>query len=124
MPRKIGETVVEASPVVEVDEVSETPHDLIPETLDEFLRDIHQTSSLNTQNSDLPSLEFLKKHFKTRSAAIRYLHSKGHSVNVIHKHLNLRYQHVRNVLTTELKRGPNEQPTINDLDNTKNLERF
>lgn len=61
-----------------------------------------------TVEGGLPNLAWLKETFKTSSAQIRYLHEQGHSVNAIHKHLGLRYQHVRNVLKGELKRGPHE----------------
>jgi len=122
----------EPAELEEVDEITEleTPSDLIPETLDDFLRDqFEETTQSITNESGMPGLDFLKKHFKTKSAAIRYLHSLGHSVKDIQKHLGLRYQHVRNVLTTELKRGPNERPTITapeggEVDLHKNLETF
>lgn len=61
------------------------------------------------EESGMPSLAWLKESFKTSSAQIRYLHDQGHSVNKIHKHTGLRYQHVRNVLKNQLKRGPHEQ---------------
>lgn len=97
--------------VVEVDG-SEDPNtlDVRMETLEQFLHDIHGTSSQENlpENEGIPSLQFLKEHFKTKSAAIRYLHELGFPVKVIAKHLNIRYQHARNVLKTELKRGPNE----------------
>lgn len=81
--------------------------------LDEFLAEMFQTTATGEENG-MPSLEWLKEHFKTKSAAIRYLYDKGFKVKDIHKHLGLRYQHVRNVLTTELKRGPNETFKIDD----------
>lgn len=64
--------------------------------------------SPNNQGPDLPSLHWLQSTFKTKSAVIRYLFAQGHSVKTIAKHTGFRYQHVRNVLTTNLKRGPNE----------------
>lgn len=60
----------------------------------------------------MPRVDWLKKHFRTKSAAIRYLSGKGHKNSEIAKHLGISYQHVRNVLTTTLKRGPNELPVI------------
>lgn len=77
------------------------------QTLDEFLGEMFQTTKTGEENG-LPSLDWLKQQFKTKSAAIRYLHQQGHPVVVIHKHLGIKYQHARNVLKTELKRGPNE----------------
>jgi hypothetical protein len=96
----------------EVDEITEqmdptAPQARNPHNLDDFLRELHDTSSVQEQTG-MPSPSWIKEHLKTKSAAIRYLHDKGHKVKDISKHLGLRYQHVRNVLTTELKRGPNE----------------
>lgn len=78
------------------------------ESLDDFVRDMHGTTPTG-EAGGLPSLLALKEKFKTKSAAIRHLHiDHNASVKDIAKHLGLRYQHVRNVLKTELKRGPNE----------------
>lgn len=70
---------------------------------------------------ELPPLEWIKEQFKTKSAAIRFLVSRGFPNKVIAKHLGLKHQHVRNVATQTLKRGPNEDwrpkpkaPTILD----------
>lgn len=41
----------------------------------------------------------------TVSGKIRYLNSQGKSRSEISKILNIRYQHVRNVLVTPLKKG-------------------
>lgn len=62
----------------------------------------------DTPVEGLPSLEWIKDNYKTKSAAIRYLVSQGHKVGEISKHLGIRYQQVRNVATKPLKRGPNE----------------
>lgn len=86
---------------------------LFPEqTLDEFMQEVFQETSTSanskTEEGGLPSLQTLKNTFKTKSAIIRHLHSLGASVKDISKHTGIRYQMVRNVLTNELKRGPNE----------------
>lgn len=47
---------------------------------------------------------------KTKSALIRMLHADGYSRSAIAKFLDIRYQHVRNVLTKELKRAPQPAP--------------
>jgi hypothetical protein len=39
-----------------------------------------------------------------KSAKIRFFHSKGWDRSKIAKHLDIRYQHVRNVLVTQLKK--------------------
>jgi hypothetical protein len=107
----------------EVDEITEresvgemVPIGLNPAHLDDFLREQFDTTATGEENG-LPRLEWLRRHFNTKSAVIRYLHHKGHPVKLIAKHLGIRYQHVRNVLTVELKRGPNESWHITDDEN-------
>ena len=60
---------------------------------------------------------------KTKSAAIRLLWNDGYSKSAIAKYLGIRYQHVRNVLTKELKRGPQtiviEAPTPTEPETPK-----
>ena len=60
------------------------------------------------ESSGMPPLGLLREKCKTKSAIIRYLTSLGYSVKDISAHTGIRYQHVRNVVHTELKRGPNE----------------
>lgn len=45
----------------------------------------------------------LMKEHETKSAVIRYLASKGYKRADIARYMNIRYQHVRNVLTQPLK---------------------
>lgn len=53
----------------------------------------------------LPSIEEMSEQgYKNKSAQIRYLDSLNFDRSSISKHLNIRYQHVRNVLITPLKR--------------------
>lgn len=80
-------------------------------TLDEFVKDMHGETGPTQSQSDMPSLDWLKTEFVTKSAAIRYLINQGHSVLKISKHLGVRYQQVRNVSVNKLKRGPNEDWT-------------
>lgn len=78
-------------------------------TLAEFIQTMHEPNYSAAESTlGLPSREWLKEQFSTKSAAIRYLVNQGFEVKDIAKHLNMRYQHVRNVSKTELKRGPNE----------------
>jgi hypothetical protein len=52
------------------------------------------------------SMEELEtKGLKNKSQVIRYLDGEGYSRSAIALFLNIRYQHVRNVLTTQLKKG-------------------
>ena len=78
------------------------------ETLEDFLHQMHETSSVSTIEG-MPSLEWIKANFKTKSAAIRYLgHTLGFDPKTIAHHLDINYQHAYNVLHQQLKRGPNE----------------
>lgn len=73
-----------------------------------FIADMHGEDAASLPQEGLPSLDWLRDQFKTKSAIIRYLVNQKFSVNSIAKHLGLRYQHVRNVANAPLKRGPNE----------------
>lgn len=75
-------------------------------SLEEFVREMH--SSAERPQNGLPTLDWLKSQFRTKSACIRFLINQGHAVKVIAKHLDTRYQQVRNVSKNVLKRGPNE----------------
>lgn len=89
-------------------------------TLSEFIQTMHEPNySPIGAEKGLPTKEWLKEQFSTKSAAVRYLISQGHIVKDIAKHLDMRYQHVRNVSLTDLKRGPNEdwrKPYLADTD--------
>jgi hypothetical protein len=78
------------------------------EDLKSFIEEMHGEGSTALPQEGLPSIEWLKEQFQTKSAIIRYLINQGFDVKTITKHLGLRYQHVRNVATGTLKRGPNE----------------
>lgn len=54
---------------------------------------------------DMSLEDFEAKGWKTTSSAIRGLWAEGYSRSAIAKFLNKRYQHVRNVLITPLKKG-------------------
>jgi hypothetical protein len=97
-----------------------------PQTLQEFLaetfgEDAPPPAGPPTEGG-LPSLGWLKAQFKTKSAAIRYLVSKGHAVGEIAKLMSVKYQHVRNVKTTQLKRGPNEDWNLERRALTEKIE--
>jgi hypothetical protein len=77
-------------------------------SLEEFVNDMHGDHATAKPVEGIPSVEWLQDTFKTKSAIIRYLVSQSHEVKTIAKHLGMRYQHVRNVATSTLKRGPNE----------------
>lgn len=87
-------------------------------TLAEFIQTMHEPNySPIGSEKGLPTREWLKEQFSTKSAAVRYLINQGFEVKDIAKHLNMRYQHVRNVARTDLKRGPNEdwrKPLLTD----------
>lgn len=54
---------------------------------------------------DLSYEELDTKGLKNKSQIIRYLDAEGYSRSAIAMFLNVRYQHVRNVLVTPLKKG-------------------
>lgn len=82
-------------------------------SLEEFVKAMHHESGPTENQFGMPTVEWLKTHYKTKSAVIRYLVSDQcpggpFKHKDIAKHLGLRYQHVRNVAISPLKRGPNE----------------
>lgn len=100
--------------VEEVEEIQEATGGQSPE---EFVEELF--GEADQPQHGMPPLSWLKSQFKTKSAAIRYLVNQGFPIKLIAKHLGLRYQHARNVATSELKRGPNEdwrKPLLNKED--------
>lgn len=93
-------------PKAQLEEEGLTQTNPMEPTLEEFVRDLHGSSDVPQEG--LPSLPWLKEQFETTSARIRYLVNQGYEVKLIAKHLGVRYQHARNVATSSLKRGPNE----------------
>lgn len=83
------------------------------QTPEEFAQELFGQADI-PQNGMLP-IDEVKEQFQTKSAAIRWFINQGYSVRDISKHLGLRYQHVRNVATSTLKRGPNEDWRRPDL---------
>lgn len=81
----------------------------VEHSLEQFLAETFGEEAPSTDPNGLPSLGWLKAKFRSKSAAIRYLHhEKQATPSQISKLLGVKYQHVRNVITTPLKRGPNE----------------
>lgn len=54
---------------------------------------------------DITHEQLEEKGLKNKSQVIRYLDAEGYSRSAIAAFLNVRYQHVRNVLVTPLKKG-------------------
>ena len=104
--------------VQEALEREESPDTQAPEqSLEQFINEAHGEGVATHPQDGLPSFEWLQEHFKTKSAIIRYLVNQGYTITQIHKHTGWRYQHVRNVATSPLKRGPNEdwrKPLLED----------
>lgn len=75
--------------------------------LNEFLGDLH-TSSTVADKDGMPSLQWLRNNFATKSGRIRYLTEKSFTPKEIADHLHIKYQHAYNVANQVLKRGPNE----------------
>ena len=61
------------------------------------------TPDVNPITADNFDLNDLYEEHKTKSATIRFLNGKGYERKHIAKFMNIRYQHVRNVLITPLK---------------------
>lgn len=93
-----------------------------PQSLGEFIDEAHGSNSLAQPVDGLPSVEWLQQQFKTKSATIRYLVSLGHPIKSIARHLGMKYQHVRNVAKSELKRGPNEDWRKPYLETASNVQ--
>jgi len=79
-----------------------------PESLDDFLRQMHETTTLVTDENGVPTNAWLKDNFKSKSGIIRYLKHIGLDPKQISKHTGFKYQHCYNVYNQYLKRGPNE----------------
>ena len=68
-----------------------------------------QLQSRLGEDQYLPPIRRIKlPETKTQSALIRWLFEKGYQVKDISKGLNVRYQQVRNIVTTEPKRAARE----------------
>lgn len=99
LPRALEQTDENGDPIRPNDD-SQSP--------EEFAREFFGDAATPQDDKGLPSREWLKDQYKTKSAAIRYLVNQGFAIKDIAKHLDIKYQHVRNVATSQLKRGPNE----------------
>lgn len=89
------------------------------ETLESFINELHGEGTSAVPIEGMPTKEWLQDQFQTKSAIIRYLVNQKFTVKDIAKHLGMRYQHVRNVATSNLKRGPNEdwrKPLMQDTE--------
>lgn len=63
-----------------------------------------KTSTTTTTPSTTNKIDQIDlTNYSTTSSKIRYLHSLNFTRGQISKHLNIRYQHVRNVLITPVK---------------------
>ena len=81
-------------------------------TIEDFLANNHSDVEIITKEG-WPPLAFLKKHFQTKSAVIRYLTLiRGFADKDVAKYLGIRQQMVRNVRTKYIKRGANEAWTL------------
>lgn len=52
----------------------------------------------STTPGNLPNLKWLHENFKSKSARIRYMHTLDHDTKTISSYLDIRYQHVYNVI--------------------------
>lgn len=86
------------------DATSYMPEELFTEP--KFTEVIEATET--SEVGGMPTREWLKQTFKTKSACIRYLVEQGYKPKDIAEHMKIRQQHVRNVMSQDLKRGPME----------------
>lgn len=61
-------------------------------------------TNTNTESSTAVDIAILMGEFGTKSNVIRHLSSEGYKRADIAKMMNIRYQHVRNVLVQPLKK--------------------
>ncbi len=95
--------------MAEAIEVAEEDRKEAPkETLEGFITEMHGTPIERAEGKQWPTKDWLQEQFQTKSAIIRFLVSEGFAVKDIAKTYGFKYQHVRNVSTNPLKRGPNE----------------
>ena len=67
--------------------------------------DLIVESKVEEKKSIPYSYQELETELKTKSAMVRRLHSEGYDRSQIAKFMNIRYQHVRNILVTPLKKS-------------------
>lgn len=93
-----------------MEEDLESGPEALVESLEDFIGDMFGVGAIPEPTpGEIPSRAWLQSKFKTKSAIIRYLVvDQKHTVKDVAKALGLKYQHVRNVSTQVLKRGPNE----------------
>jgi len=67
--------------------------------------EIVQTENEVTIKEISHKYEDLMIEHKTKSSVVRFLFSEGHNRSQIAKFMDIRYQHVRNILVTPLKKS-------------------
>lgn len=65
--------------------------------------EVEEVQVEEVKNETTYNLDELMTTYKTKSSVIRFLSSQGKDRSWISKFMNIRYQHVRNVLTQPLK---------------------
>ena len=81
---------------------------LPPGTAEELIAELTSPeldASGRKKSVDITHEQLEEKGLKNKSQVIRYLDAEGYSRSAIAGFLNVRYQHVRNVLVTPLKKG-------------------
>ncbi len=82
----------------------------------EEVKEVIVTEEVKTEVTIPYNLEELTKELKTKSAIVRKLHSEGYNRSLISKFMNIRYQHVRNILVTPLKKVETKVEEENNTD--------
>lgn len=96
--------------MAEAIELAEEDHRAEPDepTLETFITEMHGAPPEVQGERTWPTKDWLQSQFQTKSAIIRFLVSEGFAIKDIARNYGFKYQHVRNVATNNLKRGPNE----------------
>lgn len=94
-----GNEFVDASVQSMVDQVLEATEEQVEELT------VEVDASGRKKKVDKTMEELTEAGLKNKSQVIRYLDANGYSRSAIADFLGVRYQHVRNVLVTPLKKG-------------------
>lgn len=110
----MGKSKNRASAVRKIDPVTDAVVEIIPVSGTEAETVLESTSAVVPQTAGRAgvnpihtaghTIESLSSTYKTKSGVIRYLASQGFATKHIAVFMGIRYQHVRNVLTTQLKK--------------------
>jgi DNA-directed RNA polymerase specialized sigma24 family protein len=100
---KRANKVQEQETITDIDQVVPTFEESHPG--ESIVNEQELDASGRKKKVDLTMESLLEQGLKNKSQVIRYLDANGYSRSAIANFLGVRYQHVRNVLVTPLKKG-------------------